>query len=114
MYNNQCGHFRLICIISKQHLGMQSVREMEQVAHKQADLLGRAALYASRGSASQKPPRSLPAWDIQYTPSQLMGEREQKEQWELIQYSTCPTANLTVQVIPNNLFLQTGLSRESL
>lgn len=39
MYNNQYGHFRLICIISKQHLGMQSVREMEQVAHKQADLL---------------------------------------------------------------------------
>lgn len=80
MYNNQFGHFRLICIISKQHLGMQSVREMEQVAHKQADLLGRAALYASFGSASQKLPCSLPAWDIQYTPSQLMGESEQKEQ----------------------------------
>lgn len=44
MYNNQYGHFRLISIIPKQHLGMQSVRGKEQVAHKQADLLGRAAL----------------------------------------------------------------------
>lgn len=83
---------------------------MEQVAEKQADLLGRAALGASSGSA--KP--GAPVIGRTLHPVPVEGKVARRNWQGRIQNSTFPAAKLTMQAIPNKEFLRSGISRQSL